>query len=485
MKFILKTKAQGATLEEYINDRSRVCIIIGPLGSGKTFASCERIFKSMCEQRPNRDGVRKSRWFAIRNTYSELFTTTIKDFLDLFESLGHFSKGGMQPPQLTLKFSLADKTKVHSELIFIALDRPQAIKKLRGAQLTGGWLNEVKEIPKEVLDMLDFRIGRYPSPMDGGPSWYGIIGDTNQCEDDHWLYELAEETKPEGWKFLKQPGGLVKNQATKEWEENPQAENIQNLPPGYYIKGKEGKTDDWINVNLGNNYGTVEDGRPIFKEQYHDEIHINESLIYNPNEIIVIGLDFGLTPSAIITQPSIRGGVNFLDEIVSSDMGIQQFTEQLLLPKLTINFPDAKEIYFIGDPAGNRRADTNEETVFKVLSTLGIDCEPANTNDVDVRLEAVRYYLESMRDGKPALQIHPKCKMTRKGFNGGYKFRRLQVVGEKRFTDIPMKNKFSHIHDAIQYVCMWYKGSVGINIEKKKKEVDDFIQKYKQMGARI
>jgi hypothetical protein len=81
--------------------------------------------------------------------------------------------------------------------------------------------------------------------------------------------------------------------------------------------------------------------------------------------------------------------------------------------------------------------------------------------------------------------FHPNCKMARKGFNGGYKFRRLQVVGEKRFTDTPMKNKFSHIHDTIQYVCMWYRGMIGISIYKRKKEVDQFINKYKMTGARI
>jgi hypothetical protein len=403
--------------------------------------------------------------------------------MDLFQDLGHFSKGGIQPPTHSIKFILPDKTTVNSELVFIALDRPQAVTKLRGAQLTGAWLNEIKELPKAILDMIDFRIGRYPSAMDGGPSWYGVIGDTNQCDDDHWLYKLAEEEHPKGWTFLTQPGGLIKDYTTGEWLDNPEAENLQNLPPGYYSIGKEGKTEEWISVNLGNLYGTVEDGRPVYKEQYHDDIHISESIVYNPDEPLVIGLDFGLTPSAIITQQSPRGGINILDEIVTHDMGIQQFAENLLIPLLSNTYPNA-EYYYVGDPAGSRRADTNEDTVFKVLSLLGIDCEPANTNNIDVRLEAVRHYLEALRDGKPAFQLHPRCKMARKGFNGGYKFRRMQVVGEDRFMDTPLKNKYSHIHDTIQYVCMWYRSAAGYT-QKKKEEVDQFIYNYNQTRLRI
>lgn len=433
----------------------------------------------MCEQRPNARGIRKSRWYAVRNTYSELFSTTIKDWLDLFEDLGKFHKGGgVQPPNHHINFKLPDKTVVDSDLVFIALDRPQAVKKVRGSQLTGVWLNEVKELPKAVIDMLDFRIGRYPSAMDGSPSWFGIIGDTNMWDDDHWLYTLCEYVKPKGWSFFKQPGGLIKNYITKEWEANPLAENVDNLPDGYYTRGKEGKSESWIHVNLGNLPGSVEDGRSVYREQYHEDLHLNKNIIYNTEETIVIGLDFGLTPSAVITQVTQHGGINILDEIVSFDMGIKQFAEQLLVPKLNRYYKNA-DIIYVGDPAGNQRAQTDEQTVFKELSDLGIFCEEANTNVQEVRLEAVRYFLTGLRDGKPAFRMHPNCAMLRKGFNGGYKFRRLQVIGEERFADVPMKNKYSHCHDALQYVCMWHKGSAGYSQEVLD-AVDTVINIYNQ-----
>jgi hypothetical protein len=43
--------------------------------------------------------------------------------------------------------------------------------------------------------------------------------------------------------------------------------------------------------------------------------------------------------------------------------------------------------------------------------------------------------------------------MLRKGFIGGYHFTRVQVTGEARHRERPNKNKFSHPHDALQYLC--------------------------------
>ncbi len=470
MRFTLRTKPQGQVLHDFMDSTSRVHIIRGPLGSGKTFAACEKIFKLMCAQAPNQQRLRKTKCVAIRNTYSDLNTTTIKDWLELFGELGHYTAGGMQPPTHRLRFRLADKTLVESEIVFLALDRPQAIKKLRGLQVSFFWLNEIKELPKEVIDMSDLRHGRYPSAMDGGPTWHGMIGDTNSPDEDHWLYEMAETTKPKGWEFFSQPGGLQKEMIldstipgeakmrwSGKWIPNPEAENLQNLPNNYYINGKEGKSDSWIDVNLANQYGVVVEGKPIYKEQWTDALHVASELEPNDALPLLIGLDFGLTPAAVLGQETLTGAVHILGEVVADGMGIKQFVKHALKPILN-RFYKGYDLRLVGDPAGNRRSDTDEETVFKALYDLGYDVEEANTNDPDVRWEAVREPLQRLIDGKPGFQLHPRCKTLRKGFNSGYNFKRLQVSGEVRFSDRATKNKWSHAHDALQYLCMYIRG---------------------------
>ena len=461
MRFdLVQDHSQGRVLDDYFHCHNRVAIITGPLGSGKTFASCEKIFYYMCHQKPNSERIRKTRFYAIRNTYPDLLGTTVKDWMDLFGDLGKYKGGGIEPPSHKLRFKLPDRSVVDSEFIFLALDRPQAVKKLRGSQATGFWLNEIKELDKSVLDMCDLRHGRYPSAMDGGPSWHGIIGDTNQVDQDHFLYSLAEETRPKNWTFFTQPGGVTKGQDGK-WMINPYAENILNLADDYYSAGLEGKEEEWIKVNLGNQYGSVSDGKAVYKEQFNDTMHISDTILFQPDEPLVVGLDFGLTPAAIFGQQTARGGVNILAELTSDGMGINQFYSLVIRPFVLKHFAQAPRITWIGDPAGNRRADTDEQTVFKELSDLGISVEPGNTNDLTMRIEAVRFYLRLMAGDKPAFQVHPRCHQLRKGFNGGYKFRRIQVIGEQKFMSVPDKNIYSHPHDALQYLMMYFRGDIS------------------------
>ena len=56
---------------------------------------------------------------------------------------------------------LPDGTTAHVEFLFRALDKPDDIKKLLSLEVTGGWLNEAREIPKAIMDMLIGRLGLY------------------------------------------------------------------------------------------------------------------------------------------------------------------------------------------------------------------------------------------------------------------------------------------------------------------------------------
>jgi hypothetical protein len=481
MKVEITQGTLDPVLQAYVDSRDRVSIITGPLGSGKTYASCLRLLKQMCEQKPNRQGIRKSRWVAIRNTFPDLQTTTIKDWLELWEDLGRFKQGGISPPTHYLNFKLQDKSIVQAELVFVAMDRPATVKKLRGTQITGFWFNEIKELDKSIIDMADLRHGRYPSPMDGGPTWHGMIGDTNQCDDDHWLYKMAQVTKPKNWSFFVQPGGLMREMRslpmgrqewTGKWIPNELAENVHNLIPNYYMQGQEGKSTSWISVNLANEYGSSEDGKAIYGEQWSDDLHVSENITIIEDWPIVIGMDFGLTPAAIIGQETPNGTLHILEELVAEGMGINQFANEVLLPTLRNKYK-SNEPTFIGDPSGHKRSDTDEQTVFKELYELGINAEAANTNNPQVRWEAVRYFLQQLRDGKPAFLLHPRCKMLRKGFNGGYKLRRIQLAGSEKFSEKADKNKFSHPHDGLQYLALHIKGDIGDTSEFERDDTPD------------
>jgi hypothetical protein len=469
MTFELKTKAQGKMLAAYEKDRSRISVIIGPLGSGKTIETCVKIFDLMCEQPPDKNKVRNTRWMAVRNTYGDLMNTTIKDWLGLFEELGEFTKGGKEPPTHHLHFKLEDKTTVKAELIFLAMDRDDSIKKLRGTQLTGLWLNEMKELNKAVLDMADGRHGRFPQNV----GWHGILGDSNSPDEDHWLYKLAEEEKPEGWAFFRQPGGLkrdgVKENGRVNWVFNPEAENVVNLPDGsgYYTRMQGGKKDDWIAVNLANEYGFVSTGKAIFEHDYYDDVHC-KTFEFMEGEPIIRGWDFGHDPSVVFMQLTPKGRVLVRHEVIGSNMGAARFCDDLLIPFSGKNY-NGWEFEDVGDPAGASGSEHDEtKSCFSELWDREIDVQ-GGVQNIGRRLESVRWFLGRMIEGRPAFIIHPDCKVLRKALKGGYQYRRMQMQGE-RYTDKPDKNEFSHIADALQYGCGYLRGFFGEDYEEHEPE---------------
>lgn len=450
MEIQLSIDPPGEVLRDYYMDRSRVSMIMGALGSAKTYTTALKILRLMIDQQPNGDGVRPSRWWAIRNTYSDLENTTCRDWLAVTQGLGTYK--ATYPMTHKLKFKLEDGTTVEAEMLFLALDRPESIKKLRGTQATGFWLNETKELPRAVIDMADLRHGRYPSMADGGckPSWHGMVGDYNAPDEDHWLFEMAEEIHPRGWKFFRQPGGVQKIDG--EWVANPDAENLVNLPEEYYIRGMEGKRDDWISVNLANEYGFVRDGKPVWPE-YVDSVHCaSDVLEIDPSLDIHIGIDFGLTPAAVFGQLTETGQWRIVDELVTDNMGAARLAIELKHKMATMK---GDGFLITADPAGEQRAQTDESTPFDMLENGGLTAQPADTNDPLIRIEAVAAPMKRLAmDGEPGFIISPVCRHLRKALSGAYCYRRIQVVGDERFRDVPDKNMYSHVSDALQYLML-------------------------------
>jgi hypothetical protein len=56
-----------------------------------------------------------------------------------------------------------------------------------------------------------------------------------------------------------------------------------------------------------------------------------------------------------------------------------------------------------------------------------------------------------MINGQPAVLIDPACEVLVEGFEGGYAFPEIGSSGE--FKTEPIKNEYSHVHDALQYAA--------------------------------
>jgi hypothetical protein len=190
---------------------------------------------------------------------------------------------------------------------------------------------------------------------------------------------------------------------------------------------------------------------------------------------IKLGLDAGVQrPAAVLGQWLPSGQRRILGEVVPGRMGARRFA-RTIKQWLIENAPGHEVAIGFADPAGFTGADkeNNElawaETVMDELASdaeglpqLQVLIEPAPSNEIGLRLDAVRDELQYMIDGDtPALLISPVAKILRKGFAGSYKYKREQVGNTTRTSDKPLKDEFSHVQDALQYLILGDKGRYG------------------------
>lgn len=490
-------KPDGKVLKAFMKDDTFFRGIRGPVGSGKSVGCCVEVFRRALMQKKNKDGIRRSRWAIIRNTNPQLKTTTIKTWLDWFPENDWGRFHWSVPYTHHIKQSDIDL-----EVIFLALDRPEDVKKLLSLELTGIWINEAREVPKSIIDACTMRVGRFPSMREGGPSWSGVIADTNAPEEDHWWPIMSGEVpipdhipreqakmlvKPDNWNFYTQPSGMTEKTNQEgvviDYNPNKNAENSKHMLESYYSNLIRGKTKSWIDVYVMNRLGTIQDGKPVYP-MFAPEMHIaKEEIAIADGVPVYIGIDFGLTPAAVFGQ-KVRGRWLIQSEIVAIDMGIVRFAE-LLRQEIATRFGN-QEVYIFGDPAGDFRAQTDETTPFQILRGAGLRAIPAPSNSVDLRLESVSQSLNKMVDGRSGFLIDRRCPSLIKGFEGGYHYKRIEVSGE-RYADKPDKNMYSHIHDALQYLMLGAGEGRQLMSNQKplttfnaKKEYDVFARKPKQ-----
>lgn len=459
---VFKLKA-GTRLADFVTASNFVDIIEGPLGSGKTVGLCLRIMRHAQEQRPSpRDGIRKTRFALVRNTHPDLKRTTIRTWLDCFpESLyGRFNWG----QALIHKIRFGD---VATEVDFLALDKPEDVRRLRSAEYTGVAFNELSFIDKALFDEATSRL-RYPKPEDGGPTWRGVIADTNAPDEDHWFAmmtgqvdlppgmteeERGEFVWPPEWGYYQQPAALIEKLDEHGriigYDVNPDAENLGNLPPDYYVKAIRGKSKAWIDSRMMVRVVLVVDGSPVWP-MFRRETHVTREVLRPiPNHDVMVGLDFGRSPAAVFMQ-RVNNRILVQYELIGENEGAVTFAPKVKRV-LTERYLGHNYRCF-GDPKGRDKTQTDERTAYDVFEANGIKVMPPSglkQNNIAMRVDAVAYALNQMYDGAPVVRISPMCRTLVVGIAGRF-FNERDDTGELK----PCKNRYSHVCEAWQYVMI-------------------------------
>jgi hypothetical protein len=452
---VFRYEPAGPVLKAFHESPAFVRGIRGPVGSGKTTGLAVEVFRRARLQAPGPDGIRHSRFAVLRNTEPQLKSTTLRTFMELLPPC--YCKVSYDSP-ITMRIQAGD---LDCEIIFLALDLESDTRKLLSLELTGLVLNEARELPRSILDLGTTRVGRYPSAREGGATWSGVLMDSNPCDTEHWWYQLAESERPKGWEFFAQPSGLSQdaenlhnlNQTPETLKLAPRDLRRREQGRRYYLRISEGKTEDWLKVYVRGEYGFSLDGKAVFPE-YSDLLHTSQVVLEPlPHTPVVVGLDPGLAGSAaIFLQRDARGRWLAVHELVAEDVGLEQFG-RLLLGELSEAFPDVTGVQVWADPATGARSQLDARSAIKVLRDMNLPVRLAPTNDILVRLEAVRRVLSRLVDARPGLIICPNCTKLRKALTS-YHYRRLHTSGSERYHDVPEKDAASHPVDALCYALI-------------------------------
>jgi hypothetical protein len=525
-----------AFVEALVIERRYCCLLWGPFGSSKSVTACHAVYLLSLMQ-PRVAGKRRSKWAFVRNTNDQLKQTTLATWLEWFPE-NEFRRYLVGEKRYEWR-----EGDLEIDILFLPLDSPEDVRKLLSLELTGCFLNESREIEKTIWDGVDGRVGRFPPAADIAPGlawsparpasagryyrrvggdaavpeevyvrggrrgqpleanreldegdgiewavapWSGIIADSNPSSTDDFLwkqfFEAAVEKPEVGWKYsgFRQPPGLLRSGPGR-WETNPAAENLRNLKPGYYKNLAAGKGEQWVRMYCCGEAVVLSDGKPVFP-QFDPAWHVAD-FAFDPRLPVYAAFDFGVNGQAcLLGQVSARGQLRIFDEFVGEDIGMYQFATSVVKPGLA-RYRGARYELAWGDPAGGKRADTDEKSSMELLNGaypemqvgLPFSTYPAHTNSLQPRLDAVNWFLSGTVPRRsqdeptaPRCVVHPRCKVLIAALAGRYEYRRVQT-SEQRYTEVPNKNRWSHPADAAQYLCM----GLLSHMEWGQKEEDD------------
>ena len=468
----------GQVLRDFLKDRSHVSIIRGPLGSGTSTACCMKIYSLALEQNPSpEDGIRRSRWCVVRDSYPNLRNTTIRTWLDWFpqEQYGRFL--WTRPAIHEIRIG-----NVELDVIFLSVDNEEDVAKLRSFDFTGIWFNELEYMKFLLFMEAESRTGRFPAVKDGGPTWHGVIADMNAPDETHWVPKLTGEVViedddenpevvrqglPFDWSYFVQPPALLElRDATGReitgYKLNPQAENSKWLVDGYYEEKCRGKTKAWIDSRLRNQITFVLDGLAVFKG-FNPDTHIApEPLKPVEGHDVIVGLDFGFNRPAAVCMQTIDGRIFIQHEFRRYGTAATSFAPELKR-FLERTYPGCQYQIF-GDPKGQDRGQADGRTSYEVYKACGLIVTPAPvpTNAPQTRIAAVDSVLSQMKDGKPRFVMSPTgCPTLKAAMCGRYHIKK-NALGDPD----PVKDKYSDIADALQYAMLGLgEGRIMIGLE--------------------
>jgi hypothetical protein len=487
------------TIQRLRDSPKNIKLIVGQFGSGKTTGLMHLILERAARMPQTDGGDAYYKCLFIRRTYSDLKKTTYAKWRDTVRDFPIIKRNSTAPMSEIIAMHNGRNT-CYANAEFLSLDRLDDQQKLRSFDVTDVFCNEFEGLPHELMQLSYERAGRYPDKNlflnlfrethcdkcdkretcdkdvnncrifdDWSPYERYLFGDTNPPPDAHWLPEIegtmekqrekrtdsSEENLYADYEIFHQPPALLQDK-NGEWYEDPNAENAKYMRKNYWLDMLRNKGLAYALIFACGKYGIISLGMRVYGKSFIESLHVVDEISVQENEQIIIGLDHGfLSPAATVLQ-FVDFQKRVLFSISKSLCDVDELIVDHVMPELRRRAGDkisTLKIVITDDPANTLHGRQK-------LQNHGYTCYPAKTNNIELRIGAVKNNLNRMTDGKPNI-IFDKggCGQLIDGFLGNYYYERVQTLsknGEIEYKNLPKKNHpHSDIHDSLQYACLY------------------------------
>lgn len=408
----------------FIESRATADLFSSRRGEGKSTALGWSIY-SHTVQNPG------AKWAMVRDTYENLQKTTMDTFFQWFKP-GVYGEYHQTKKKFTW-YEGVGRGEVH----FVGMDNPEDATRFLSWELAGIAMDEPAPafgsggIAESVFD-LGMTCLRQPNM-----NWYAVKLAENNPDENHWTYKKFVEPGKTGYQ-LWQPS-------------NP--ENLAHLPVDYYEKMRDALSarPDLVRRFVDGEFGFQQDGVSV-TPQFNPKIHLATGLRPLPRLPLVLGWDFGLNPTCIITQPTPLGFWMILDSFVGQgDIGVTELIQDIVKPRLRDRYRQM-QLRHTGDPMGKMReqSDARNSATKVIKNELGGVWRPGPVS-FPARLLPLQQVLSRTISGDGIVKVdRQNAKEVYFALRGGWHY---HVANTGVVSAAPKKDINSHPGDAMGYLA--------------------------------
>jgi hypothetical protein len=271
----------------------------------------------------------------------------------------------------------------------------------------------------------------------------------NPPTPQHWVNKRIVSKSPEALKAMNTAHFFF-----------PGKENEHNLRAGYYdqLRAFLAGKDTMIARFVDGQVVAIYPGAPVYQKNFNSNLHVSNTVKYDPARPLITCWDNPPTPACLITQidvwgrwvilKELQGG--FIDGKIMEYVGQQEFTD-LVLAEIRQYYPNAPLGKAWMDQANKAPSNTENTTPVQVMYAKGFREVGFGAVDNMSRQEAVNGLLARLVSGKGAIVISAAgCPLLIEGLAGGYRYG-LATDGVRTQGNAPLKNEFSHLCNALEY----------------------------------